>query len=63
MSDEPKTMEFPPGTAYIEQIGWEEDEEHGRRFVARLVFPTGAPDLTVGIVWGRRPVHIEAHNE
>jgi hypothetical protein len=50
---------FPAGTAYIEHFGWDEDEEHGWRFVARLVFPNGAPDLTARTVWERLPVRIE----
>jgi hypothetical protein len=61
-SSKSETINFPPGTAYVEQVGWEEDEEHGRRFVARLVFPTGAPELTAGVVWKRRPVRIEVQN-
>ena len=58
----PETTDWPAGVAYVEQVGWEEDEEHGRRFVARLAFPSGAPDLTVGVVWQRRRVKIEVQN-
>ena len=63
MSDELKTTAFPPGFGYIEQVGWEEDEEHGRRFVARVVFPNGVPSIKLGDVFRKRPVHIEVHNE
>ncbi len=48
-----------PGSAYVEQAGWEEDEKHGRRFVARLVFPAGPADLTFGVVWEHLKVKIE----
>jgi hypothetical protein len=51
---------FPPGTAFVEEVGWEEDEEHGRRFVARLVFPSGPPALTAAVVWKKLPVRVES---
>ena len=53
---------WPPGTAYVDRVGWEEDEEHGRRFTVLLVFPTGAPDLTAAVVWEKHPVKIEVQN-
>ena len=56
-----KITDFPPGVAYVESVGWETDLEHGRRFVARLCFPAGAPDiadLSVRAVVKRLPVKI-----
>ena len=59
MTDASKPTPFPPGLAYIESAGWEQDKERGRRYIVRLCFPTGVPDLTAGDVWLRRPVKIE----
>lgn len=59
---ERQTTDFPTGSAYVERVGWEEDEEHGRRFTATLVFPHGPPDLGAAIVWRRQAVRIEVDN-
>lgn len=45
---------FPPGCAIIEQIGWED----GARFTATLIFPNGAPDLPLRVVWRMTPVRL-----
>jgi hypothetical protein len=58
-----EVAEFPPGVAYVEKIGWQEDEENGRRFVAMLVFPNGAPDLPAMCVWKQLPVAIQVQGE
>jgi hypothetical protein len=45
--------------AFVERIGWEEDEEHGRCFTATFVFPDGPPNLPLAVVWNRLPVHVQ----
>jgi hypothetical protein len=54
---------FPTGAAFVESLGWEEDEEHGRRLIARLIFPSEAPDISAAVVWKKRPVKIAVLEE
>lgn len=41
------------GCALVESIGWEDG-----KFVAKLRFPNGPPEIPLRVVWGWHPVRI-----
>lgn len=56
---EPSQTTVPAGAAIVEMMGYAQDDERGigeRRFVAKLVFPNGVPDLPLRIVWNQIPM-------